>query len=614
MCGIAGWYNASFGKDEGFSRIQAMCDAIRHRGPDENGFFVSSDVGLGMQRLSIIDIEGGSQPMHGANGAVTLIFNGEIYNHAALRRELEGAGSVFRTAHSDTEVLLEIYLRYGLAGLPRLNGMFALAVWDSRDRTLHLARDRMGVKPLYYYYDGARLFFASEIKAILAAGVFVPELNLRAVWDYLTFRYVPAPQTIWKNIYKLPPACSLSIGGDGVEPFIRKWWDIPYQYPSRAIGWEEAESEFTALLDDAVNLRMIADVPIGILLSGGLDSSTVAALAARHSSRPIRTFSVAFESMPEIDERPFAREVAGMLHTDHHEVVIGQREFQDTLSDLVYFTDEPLADLASVPLFHVCRLARTEVKVVLSGEGSDEVLGGYDFELSVKRWQEKRRRKGIGRLLDFVSLLPEEDMRRWAVPFNMTNYLSSENKAAMFLDGNFPDSMQPLREKVSVLGKQDILHQTLYCFCQDWLTEDLLMKADRMSMAVSLELRTPFLDYRLIEWAASVPAAFKAGQDTDGAWNNKLILRRMAEKFLPENVLTRIKQGFPVPVYDWLAGPMKGFAHDLLGTSARIGKWFHRNAIDTALAAGTARECGVLDKHRLWNLMILEIWAEQWKA
>jgi asparagine synthase (glutamine-hydrolysing) len=613
MCGIAGWYNASFAKEERLSRLQAMCKAIRHRGPDENGFFVSPDAALGMQRLSIVDIEGGSQPMYGADGAVALVFNGEIYNHAALRRELEEGGSAFRSAHSDTEVLLEDYLRHGLGGLSRLNGMFALAIWDNRNRTLHLARDRMGVKPLYYYYDGKCLFFASEIKAILAVGAFVPEPNLRAVWDYLSFRYVPAPQTIWKNIYKLPPAHSLSICDDGQGPCIRRWWDIPYRYPSRAIGWDEAESEFTALLDDAVDLRMVADVPVGILLSGGLDSSTVAALAARHSPRPIKTFSVAFENTPEIDERSFAREVAQRLHTDHHEVLIGQREFQDTLSDLVYFTDEPLADLASVPLFHVCRLAREQVKVVLSGEGSDEILGGYDFELSVKRWQEKRRRKGIGRLLDIVVPLPDEDMRCWAVPFNMTNYLSPENKTAMFLNGSFPDSMQSLRERLSALGKQDILHQTLYCFCQDWLTEDLLMKADRMSMAVSLELRTPFLDYRVIEWAASVPAAFKAGQDINGVWKNKLVLRRMAEKLLPESVLTRTKQGFPVPVYDWLAGSMKNFAYELLGARARIGKWFCRDAIDAALATGTAKESGILDKHRLWNLMILEIWAERWK-
>ncbi|SBW10875.1 Asparagine synthase (Glutamine-hydrolysing) 1 (modular protein) [uncultured delta proteobacterium] len=616
MCGIAGWYGWDMEEVERLPRLCAMCDTIRHRGPDDDGFFTTSKVALGMRRLAIVDIEGGRQPMRSEDGSVTLVFNGEIYNHRELRRELEQQGVRFKTAHSDTEVLLAMYLRHGLDLLPRLNGMFGIAVWDARERALHLMRDRLGVKPLYYYHDGKRLLFASEIKAVLAANAFTPEVNPKAVWDYLTFRYVPAPETIWQNVYKLPPGHSLTIREGEAEPEVVRWWDIPYRFPSREIRLEDADAEFDALLNDAVDLRMVADVPVGILLSGGLDSSTVAALAARHATRPIKTFSVAFEDAPGIDERPFAREVAAHLHTEHAEVVIGKKDFQSFLEDFVYYTDEPLADLASVPLWHVCRLAHEEVKVVLSGEGSDEILGGYDFELYARDWLEKEKpRSGMRGLWDRLYGRDPVDMRTWNAPFTMTNYLSSETKRSLMRQGPYPDSLQPLRERLAALGRQDPLHQTLYCFSQDWLTEDLLMKADRMSMAVSLELRTPFLDYRLVEWAAAIPAAYKAGPDQDGVWKSKLILRRIAEKLLPQSILARPKQGFPVPVYEWLSGNMADFVRDMLGSrQTRVTTWLQETGIRKTVSTGVAPDAHILDKHRLWNLLILECWARRWQA
>lgn len=616
MCGITGWFGWELPEAERMARLRAMCDAIRHRGPDDCGFFFSDGIALGMQRLSILDIDSGHQPMTTSDGKVSIVFNGEIYNHQDIRIALQAQGIQFST-RSDTEVILKTYQTHGLAGFNELNGMFAVAIWDAEQRNLHLVRDRLGVKPLYYAWDGSRLFFGSEIKSILASGEIPRRMNPRALWDYLTFRYVPGPYSIWKNIYKLPPAHRLRLAPGMKMPEITRWWDIPYCHPSRQESDAVFDEEFNDLLDKSVRLRMLADVPVGILLSGGLDSSTVAALAMRHATAPIKTFSVAFSGAEHIDERPFAGRVAKHLGTDHHEVVIGQQEFCDSLSELVYHTDEPLADLASIPLLHVCRLAQSQVKVVLSGEGSDEILGGYDLEVYVQRWQEERIPHGPGGfLLNLLWPKSELDFRRQPTPFTMTNYLSSRAKQAMLRDsGSFPDSLDSLRDALERLGKQSPLHQTLYTFCQHWLVEDLLMKADRMSMACSLELRTPFLDFRLVEWAARVPASLKVGQDEDGSWANKRLLRRLAAGLLPDEILHRPKMGFPVPVYDWLKNSLRSFAHDLLsGPGCRIRQWFHSQTIETALSKGTAPEAELLDRHRLWNLLVLEQWARRWNA
>jgi len=616
MCGIAGWFGWDLPQDERLFRLKAMCASMRHRGPDDEGFFVDSDVALGMQRLSILDIQGGHQPMYGAGRTVTLVFNGEIYNHEELRRGMQREGQCFHS-HSDTEVILKTYEERGILGFEAFNGMFAIAIWDGRARALHLVRDRMGIKPLYYSWDGKRLLFGSEIKAILASGAVEARVDQKALWDYLTFRYVPGPHSIWQGIRKLPPGHHMLFSPGMREPRIERYWDIPYRHPSRQLDDTQADEEFETLLANASNLRMLADVPVGILLSGGLDSSVVAALASRRGSGPVKTFSVAFAGAGAIDERPFAREVAKHLGTDHHEVVIDAATFRDSLSDFVYHTDEPLADLASVPLLHVCRLASEHVKVVLSGEGSDEILGGYDLELHVRCWQEESRRPGRwGRLLDRIMPRPAKDFRHVSTPFTMTNYVNSQTKKHMLrhADG-FPDSLDPLRQSMHQLGKQDPLHQVLYSLSQHWLVEDLLMKADRMSMACSLELRTPFLDYRLVEWAAQVSARLKVGPDANGALTSKRVLRRLGADLLPSSIVERPKMGFPVPVYGWLSGPLRDLAQDLLGSSnARCRRWIRTEALVETIAKGTDQSAHILDQHRLWNLMILEEWARRWRA
>ena len=629
MCGITGWFQLDIAEAERLPLLRRMCESIRHRGPDDRGFYVDSHVGLGIQRLSIVDLEGGHQPMATADGSIQVVFNGEIYNHAALRDELSRDGARFRTV-SDTEVILRLFEREGLRAFERMNGMFGVAIWDRRDRTLHLVRDRLGVKPLYYSWDGRTLFFGSEIKAILASGRIDRSVNPRAIWDYLTFRYVPAPDTIWTGIHKLPPGHRLSVRVGDPKPEIARWWDIPIGIPTSRKSDAEYEAEFASLFDDAVRLRMLADVPVGITLSGGLDSSAVAA-AAHAAGCDLKTFSVAFADSPDTDELPYARQVASQLGADHHEVVIGQREFMDFLPDFVWHTDEPLADLASVPLHYVCKLARQNVKVVLSGEGSDEVLGGYSFDRWVRSWDEAsaaRRRTGwaLGRLGAVAArVLPAVardrelaaiscDLRQLPEPLTMTNYLSSDEKAQMLCDRTrWPDSLDYVRRQLDHLGEAHPLNQALYVYCQDWLVEDLLMKADRMSMANSLELRTPFLDYRLVEWAGYLPLRLKVGPGKDGSYRTKEILRRYAEAILPSKVITRTKQGFPVPVYGWLSDGLAGWAREaLLSPQAQLRSWFHASALEQATAAGTALSAGVTERHRLWNLLVLEIWMKRW--
>jgi asparagine synthase (glutamine-hydrolysing) len=622
MCGIAGWFSiAPLPKPESKVRLKAMCDAIVHRGPDDDGYFVTDHTALGMRRLSIVDLQGGHQPMASEDGAIQLVFNGEIFNHAQLRLSLQARGVRFRTS-SDTEVILKLYEERGLKAFDELNGMFAVAIFDARDNSLWLVRDRLGVKPLYYSWDGRQLVFASEIKAIIAALPERPAVNPRAIWDFLTFRYVPAPHSIWSGISKLPPAHRLKIRLGASEPSIERWWTLPR--PLRTVTDEATTVErFASLLQDAVDIRMRADVPVGILLSGGLDSSAIAAMAAPSHPR-LSTFSVAFDGASQIDERKWARLVAAQLQTDHHEIVIGKKEFTDFLPDFVYHTDEPLADLASIPLFYVCKLARENVKVVLSGEGSDEVLGGYSFDRWAQRWDEAKsannlyqralRAVGAQRNAGFDQGLL--DLRQAPQPLTMTAYMTSAEKRLLLLDqADMQDSLEDTRERLRDFGRASPLSQALFTYCQDWLVEDLLMKADKMSMANSLELRTPFLDYRVVEMAARLPDHWRVGRELDGRYSTKRILRHAAAKLVPSEIISRPKMGFPVPVYEWLSGELKPLAHDCLcAEGTKLRSWFKADALAGLVAHGTAIDATNDDRHRLWNAMILELWFRRWKA
>lgn len=610
MCGIAGFAGLNVSPDRYQNALEAMCSSMIHRGPDDAGIWHDDIVGIGMRRLSIIDIAGGHQPLSSDDERYQIVFNGEIYNYRDLRTVLEASGVAFKT-RSDTEVLLAQFVQFGWAGLQELNGMFAFAVWDRKDRRLSLVRDRLGVKPLYYFWNGKTLLFGSEIKAILAGLTSKAELNPQAVWDFLTFRYVPGPHTIWKDIYKLQPGHTLTWSADKQVIEVTRYWQIPYVNHAEDRGDAVHDREFGSLLADAVKLRMIADVPVGVTLSGGLDSSIVAALAARHTDR-LNTFSVAFENSPETDERVYARAVAKHIRSRHHEIEIGQKDFVGFLPNLVRATDEPLADLASVPLYFVSKLARQEVKVALSGEGSDEVLAGYDFQLRVEDWDRARQRSWLQRL--FGEAGPVLDQRKLPTPPTMTNYMASAEKTVLMKGLTCPDSLDPLRRDLDALGPQDPLHQVLFGFCQHWLVEDLLMKADKMSMATSLELRTPFLDYRLVEWAARTPSRLKSSRDDGGQYVSKRALRRFAAGVLPAEIIERPKQGFPVPVYDWLLGPLKGWAFEMLhGADAKLSTMLDRDELNHRCELGVAEHAPILDRHRLWNLLVLETWMREWQ-
>lgn len=620
MCGIAGWFSVGrLPEAETLPRLRAMCDVIAHRGPDDDGYFISERVAVGMRRLSIVDIQGGHQPMASDDGKIQLVFNGEIFNHAELRAGLKRQGVHFRT-NSDTEVILRLYEQKGLDAFDELNGMFAIAIADVRDDSLLLVRDRLGVKPLYYFWDGRQLIFASEIKAILTALPEKPPINPRAIWDYLTFRYVPAPHTMWTGISKLPPAHRLQIAKGAPTPEIQRWWSLPRP---AAVSRADTVEQFKALLQNAVDIRMRADVPVGILLSGGLDSSVVAAMAAP-SHPKLATFSVAFDGADDIDERRWARQVASHLQTDHHEIVIGEKEFTGFLPDFVHYTDEPLADLASIPLYYVCKLARQNVTVVLSGEGSDEILGGYSFDVWAQRWDDAANENGLYRralrAVGARSSLQSDpgllDLRNAQQPLTMTAYMTGAEKRRLLLGRqDWPDSHDSTRSMLMEFGRASPLSQALFTYCQDWLVEDLLMKADKMSMANSLELRTPFLDYRVAETAAQLPDQWRVGREANGQYATKRILRHVAKGLVPSEIIDRPKMGFPVPVYSWLSAQLQPLARDCLGSpSTKLRDWCALEGLENLLTSGTAPGASNDERHRLWNAMILELWMRRWLA
>jgi asparagine synthase (glutamine-hydrolysing) len=631
MCGIAGYYFLNGNRPAGDQLLHTMCDSMAHRGPDEEGYYVDGAFGMGMRRLSIIDLSGGQQPMSNEDESKHIVFNGEIYNYREIHKELVARGHEFKTA-SDTECILHLYEDRGADCVHALNGMFTISIWDSRTKTLFLARDRMGVKPLYYYWDGKTFLYASEIKAIAASGLVDLEINPQALWDFLTFRYVPQPQTVWKNIYKLPPAHTLFFRQDGKGPVISRYWDIPYDDNAEEKSPEEYIAEFEQLFLSAVGYRLIADVPVGILLSGGLDSSAVAAAISETHNAGLNSFSVAFSDSPETNELEFARMVSQHTGTIHHEVVIGKREFLDFLPEFVRYADEPLADLASIPLYYVSRLARQNgIKVVLSGEGSDEVLAGYGFERTQQMWNSFRRAQGLpapmrkatsllaaplvgDKWKDKLSWLnmPEGEWLR-TTPFNMTHFFSHNQQRALFSGFTGAPSAAGLLEQTRQAPTRVPLHQALYSYAQSWLVEDLLMKADKMTMATSVELRVPFLDYRLVEWAARTPTWVKVGGGPAGKYESKWVLRRFAETRLPRQIIGRPKRGFPVPVYDWLQNDIKEWAFSTLGANAKIYDWLDRTEVKKYLRRGTETSATVTDRHRLWHLLILELWLQEWQ-
>ena len=583
MCGIAGFIEnsasrANLAADEKTAVLNRMCRVIKHRGPDDQGILVRGRVALGMRRLSIIDLEGGNQPLTGCDDSVTVVFNGEIYNYRELQLKLEALGHRFHT-HSDTEAIVHAYEEYGAKCVDHLRGMFAFALWDERSQQLFIARDRVGKKPLYYSLTGnGTLVFGSELKSLLEHPAIKCETNVDALDAYLSFGYVPDPLSIFRGIVKLPPGHHLSFVDGRVT--VEQYWDFSYA-PAEVKKEEDYLDELRALLDEAVRLRLVSDVPLGAFLSGGVDSSAVVGLMSRASSQPVKTFSIGFEE-DSYNELKFARVAAKHFGTDHHEFIVTP-DICDIVDELVWHFDEPFADSSAIPTYMVSKLARQYVTVVLSGDGGDELFAGYT------RYQVDRKRSKLSRLPRVV----RERMMR-PVSANLPhgawgrNYLRNVsldpldryidnisiftelNKLALYTDdlkssvAQGPIGASMFRSYAASIETGDALDPLLYLDSKTYLPGDILTKVDRMSMAASLEARVPLLDHKLIEFVTRIPASLKMkGLET------KYIFKRAMRGLVPDEILERPKQGFGMPMQEWINLQLRGRIHDTLTSSAR---------------------------------------------
>src|SRR5437867_668313 len=568
MCGIAGAVGRS-GEQIDPADVHSMCQTIVHRGPDDEGIHTQGRVGLGMRRLSIIDLSTGRQPVHNEDKSIWVVFNGEIYNFPDLRRELEARGHNFYT-HTDTEVIVHLYEELGADCIKKLRGMFAIALYDSRERKLLLARDRLGKKPLYYALHHGRLLFGSEIKALLAVAPELAEVNLEALLQFFYFAYIPDPYSAFQRIAKLPPG-HLAEYKDG-EISVREYWDIP-SYGNNDPGSEEAcLEELESRLEEAVRIRLISDVPLGALLSGGVDSSIVVGLMARASSVPVKTFSIGF-GKEDFNEAEHARRVAERFGTDHHELVV-EPAIGETLEMLSRMMEEPFGDSSIIPTYYVSKLARQHVTVALSGDGGDELFAGYD------------------RYLDGLSFLPALHRER---SLFTDDFLASVRA--------YVDPLTRSTEYYDHAPAYDALSRLMYLDTKTYLTGDILTKVDRMSMATSLEVRCPLLDHEFIEWVASLPVKYKFQSGT-----RKYILKKLAERIgVPREVLYRRKQGFSLPLVHWMRHELKHGLLSILTEPRTLQRgYFKPEAIRALLDQhfrGYRDRAGVI-----WLLLVFELW------
>ncbi|HEX5423876.1 MAG TPA: asparagine synthase (glutamine-hydrolyzing) [Candidatus Acidoferrales bacterium] len=617
MCGIAGIVASDTNAIIDADRIHQMCDAIVYRGPDDEGVFVNGCVGLGMRRLSIIDVAGGQQPVHNEDKSVWIVFNGEIYNFLELRRDLEAKGHIFYT-HSDTEAIVHSYEEYGAAFVAKLRGMFALALYDFRQHKLILARDRMGKKPLHYAVHNGCLYFCSEIKSVLAVAPELGGVDNDALAQFFFYGYIPDPATAFKAVRKLPPGHWLEFTNGNAR--VRQYWDIP-EFCSSGLAEKECLEELEATLEDSVRMRLISEVPLGALLSGGVDSSAVVAMMARCSNRPVKTFSIGFKDM-DFDESRHARAVAKRFGTEHCELII-EAKLWETLEELSRVIDEPFADSSIIPTYHVSRMARQYVTVVLSGDGGDELFAGYD-----SYWIQYARRyldlvpRWIGPLYHrfiYPRLPLKLRTRKMAYNFPLgfaerftyaQSLLASYDDDTTVLSRQFLDAVsrsEPpkalLRSYFERAPASDVVSRMQYADMKMYLTADVLTKVDRMSMFASLEVRCPLLDHVMVELATRLPLSMKFHGGV-----RKYLLRRLAEKIgVPRETLYRHKQGFSLPLRHWMRAELKAEVTDLLLEPQTIGRgYFRKSAVERLLRE---HHRGERDNSMvLWQLLAFELW------
>jgi asparagine synthase (glutamine-hydrolysing) len=630
MCGICGQLVSKPAQGADANLLRRLNATIRHRGPDSEGYHVKGSVGLAISRLAIIDVAGGHQPIRNEDDTIVVVFNGEIYNFRALRAELENLGHRFRT-QSDTEVIVHSYEQWGDEALHHFNGMFAIALWDEPRQRLLLARDRMGKKPLYWHWSEHGLLWGSEAKAILAAPWVERRVNALALHHYLTLQYVPDSLTIFEGMHRLPAAHKLTVDR-GHEPKVMRWWQLEFE-PKWQIGDREAVEKARELLAAAVERRLISEVPLGAFLSGGIDSSTIVALMAERSSKPVKTFSIGFEE-DRYSETMYARQVASRYRTDHHDFVFQAADLVRVIDDSVAAFDEPLADPAALPLLELSRQARQSVTVALCGDGGDETLAGYrryaiDGLLrrysALPKWltqravpavmdlvpeptwipEDRNPITGLKRLGQFSATTPKASLVRWG------SYFSHEEKLSLYADywrDKFlhTDTADWVAAAYDEAHASSLLDRTLYADHVTYLSGDLLPKTDRMTMAHSVEARTPFLDVEWVEWTARLPERLKVRRMV-GKW----LLRAAFGELLPPAICARGKQGFGVPVGHWLKSELLEWTRDHL-LNPSLGEWFRLASIERLLEQHN--EGNFNHGKKLWALLIFAVWAKQYVA
>lgn len=629
MCGIAGFVDFSGHAPEwAKSRVTGMTRVLTHRGPDDEGYYVDNHIALGHRRLSIIDIAGGHQPMAMPDGSIRIVFNGEIYNFEELRRHLTRSGHCF-TSRSDTEVILHAFAEWGVQCVERFNGMFAFALWDARERRLVLARDRVGKKPLYYCREGTRIAFASELKALRAGGFCPDTIDPQALDCYFTFGYVPAPRTIYRGVHKVRAAHSLTSSASGERE--SRYWNLHFA-PARAMTIGEATEELGTLLDDATRCRLVGEVELGAFLSGGIDSSLVVSSMTRTMNRQVLTNSIGFDE-DACNELGIARETARALGTDHHESVI-RPDVVSVLPRIAWHFDEPLADSSAVPTWYACEMARRSVTVALSGDGGDEAFAGY-VSRYLPHVVEARLRRGVpaairsamfgtlGRLWPASARLPRV-LRLKSIFENLSEsdaeafhrdlaWLRDDTREAVY-SGDFVETLKGFTPGEAVrplyLGNDapDALGRAQYADIHFYMTDDVLVKVDRMSMAHSLEVRCPLLDHRILEFAARLPSSLKMDRH-----QGKLPLRKLAERRLPGDLHRLSKRGFSMPLAKWLRRDLRSMAEDTLFGSGRPVL----DALDSdRLRVLWYEHLGGRRDHSvfIWAVMMLVFWSDASRA
>ncbi|HUQ91868.1 MAG TPA: asparagine synthase (glutamine-hydrolyzing) [Bryobacteraceae bacterium] len=617
MCGIAGY--TTLDHSPSAERIEQITRTIHHRGPDQQGTFRSPLVALGAVRLSIIDVAGGDQPIHSDDGDAVIVFNGEIYNHGSLRRELESLGHRFRT-RCDTEVVLRAFLQWDTGCFPKLRGMFAAAIWKESQRRLILVRDRMGIKPLYLLRRGRDLYFGSELKAILDNPEVERTLDVRALSDYLSLNYIPQPRTLIEGIEKLQPGCWLEWRDGRVST--APYWTLSF-HPNAGKTLPEAKEELDGLLRDSVREHLLSDVPLGVWASGGLDSSTILHYAAREVPR-LKTFSVSFAGR-KFDESAYFREIAQVYGAEHHEFDLNPEEnLTSAIGQMAYYSDEPSADAGALPVWFLSQMTRRHVTVALSGEGADELFGGYAtyladrYAVRIRRLPAALRRAGLG-MLRWWPASDEKISLEYKAKRFLEGSLLPPTEAHLYWNGTFtgegkrrlcelpggPDLNRLLPAGAAQMG---LLNRFLWLDQLCYLPEDILYKCDRMSMAHSLEVRPPFLDHRIVEFAAALPESLKINGP-----RLKYVLRELMRDKLPRSIVQRKKEGFDIPAHHWFRGVLKPFLLDTVSERAvRETGIFHWPEVNRLMQLHFERR-GNFGYH-LWGLLVLFLWMKKWKV